>query len=141
VQLSLSGRAGVLHCDARAEVNVFTYSGSEVRIGRQGGVVHSSDIQIDKPLPLGLRDVQATMHVNQVPKAKLSGEHVRPAKGLSRERCQVLDMLRSTGPEQWPKDRVAQHAAVERVLKAMNGLNPASELQQGWHRDTSQLMM
>lgn len=83
----------------------------------------------------------AAMHVNQVPKAKLSGEHVRPAKGLSRERCQVLDMLRSTGPEQWPKDRVAQHAAVERVLKAMNGLNPASELQQGWHRDTSQLMM
>ena len=55
------------------------------------------------------------------------------AEALRREHGQVLDVLELAGTEERLQQRVAQHAVVEGLLEAMQGLLAAGMLEQRRH--------
>ena len=76
------------------------------------------------------------MHGDQVGETHLTGEPIRTAEGLGRERSQVVDMFGPTRSEHRLQQRIGQHAVVEDLLEAVQPVLTASMLEERFHRLT-----
>jgi hypothetical protein len=95
---------------------------AERLVGGHPGAVERGHVQRDEAPPLRLGDLQATVHVDQVLKAELAAEAVRPAEGLSREHRQTIDVCRAAFAKERLQERVTQDAVVEGLLETVQPL-------------------
>jgi hypothetical protein len=119
MKLVVGLRMGVLHRDLRAEFDVGSDGRTELFVGGKVRRVERSHVELDEPLPLLLGDPKVSVHVDEMCKAELSGEAVGPAEGLGGEGCEVIDVFRLARPEEGLEEGILEHAAVERVLEAV----------------------
>jgi hypothetical protein len=95
MQLVLRRSPRVLLSDARAELDVRAHRLAERLVVGQSRFVDCLQVKGDEPLPLLVGDLEASVHLDDVPKSELAGEPVRPAERLGSEPGEVLDVMRA----------------------------------------------
>lgn len=71
-----------------------------------------------------------SVNIDDVSKTNLARESVRAAQRFRSERCQVIDVMRSSLREQRAQDRIREHLRVEQLLNPVQGLLAAGMLVQ-----------
>src|SRR5262249_62352611 len=126
MKLGSGFRLRVLLSHARAKLDVRAQRLPEWLVGGQSGSIGRLHVEGDEPLALLVGDVQVAVHVDDVLKAELAREAVRPAERFRREPCQVLDMMRFALGEQNLQHRICENLGVEQFFEALQRLLSAS---------------
>ena len=95
---------------------------TEIHILGKVDCIHRRHIQIDEPLSLLFGDAKVSVYIDQMGESELPSESVWTTERFSGERSQVINMLGPARSEEWLEQRVFEHGAVERLLKAMQHL-------------------
>src|SRR4051794_769912 len=104
---------------------------AEGLVVRHAGGVKGGEVELDEPSALLLRDLQASVDLDEVPESEFTREPIRTPEALGGERRQVVDVAGSTDTEQRLQERVLQHAVVEHLLEPVQANRCAGVLVKG----------
>jgi hypothetical protein len=82
MQLVVGRGVGVLRRDLRAELEVLAHGGAERLVVGHAGGIEGGEVELDEARALGLGDLQAAVHVDQVLEAELPAEPIGSAERL-----------------------------------------------------------
>jgi hypothetical protein len=126
---------GILHRHLRTELDMFSDGFPKGLVVRQTRRIEGGEIQLDEALPLGFGNVEMPMDGDQmVNAAQFPGEAIRAAEGFSRKGRQMIDVVRLPCAEEWPQQRVLEHAGIEELLQPVECAQATSVFEKCRHQ-------